>query len=75
MAKYKFIIKRVEYYREEVVVEADNQNEAEERLMREWEEDDYLYEKTTECMVDSETNFEFEGPATEVDVKYLINIE
>lgn len=75
MAKYKFIIKRIEYYSQAVVVDAENEEGAREKLEGAWLEDDLLYEKTTDCLDDADTGFISEGPATEEDIKLLLNIE
>lgn len=73
--KWKIRINRVEYYEMDVVVEAKNLDDAVAKVEKDWNEDDYLYSKTVDCMVDSDTTFWKLGLAKEEDEKYLINIE
>lgn len=76
MAKYKFRINRVEYYEMDVVVEASSREEAIEKMDAEWQDDNgYLYEKLTDCAVDSNTFFSCGGLATKEETEYLINID
>lgn len=74
MAKYIVIIRRVEYYEDAVVVDAKSEVEAVERVEREWEESDYLYEQVTDMQYDSDTQFHCEGKASKEDIKKHTNI-
>ena len=75
MAKFKIDIFRTEYFRNSVVVEAADLDEAVKKVERAWEEDDYLYEKTTDMLEDADTKFYKAGLAKDIDIKYLINID
>lgn len=74
MAKFKIGIKRVEIYENVVIVDADNLDEAVDKVDKAWQEDDYLYEKTTDLIADSVTEFYKNGLASEDDIKCFINI-
>lgn len=74
MAKFKVRITHVEYYDYDVVVEAGDQDGAIEKVEKEWQDDDYLYEKATDCATESKTDFWKLGLATDEDTKYLMNI-
>lgn len=75
MAKYRIEIHRVEYYDNAVVVEAENLDEAVKKVEAAWEEDDYLWEKTTDIMTDSDTEFRKCGEASETDDRNLYHIK
>ena len=69
--EYTVTIKRVEYYSYSVIVKAKTKKEALEKLDKKWQEDDYLYEKLTDCMDDARTRFICNSPATEQDKTYF----
>lgn len=75
MAKYKVVVKRVEYYSLGVVVEADSEKEAEEKVDTAWNKNDYLYEKCTDTFNDVQTDITCSGIATETDVNVFIQID
>lgn len=74
MAKFRIEIFRVEYYKCGVIVEAENEDEAQKKVQEKWAEDDYLYEKTIDNIFDSETQFNKCGTPTEVDLKYDVKL-
>lgn len=75
MAKYVVKIKRVEIFQNAVVVEAEDSDAALKKVEEKWQEDDYLYEKTTDDFSDCSTDFYGCRPATEQDIKWYINID
>ena len=75
MAKYKVVIKRVEYYSLGVVVEAGSEKEAEEKVNAAWEEDNYLYEKCTDTFDDVQMDITCSGIATETDINAFKQID
>lgn len=72
--KYTVDIFRVEYYKGSVVVEAESEEQAKRKAHHEWVENDYLYEKITDCPFDVDMQFDVVGPSTEQDEKNSINI-
>lgn len=74
MAKYKVQISRVEYYINEVVVEAETTVDAIKKVEEKWQKDEELYEETTDVIHDAETNFTSNGLAKEKEIEYLTNI-
>lgn len=75
MAKWAVRIQRYEVYEMDVVVEAENIDEAITKTEQEWDKDLYLYEHLSNCMKDSETRFCKCGLAKEEDIENLINID
>lgn len=75
MAIFKVNIYRVEYFSENVTVEAATEDEAEARVREAWPSNEALYERVTDCIMDSETDFHTVGVATEEECKYLTNID
>lgn len=75
MAKFKIEIRLVEYYSNAIVVEAENLDEAVRKVEEAWNDDDYLYEKTADCLDDQSVQFSKAGLAKEEDLKNLINID
>ena len=55
---YTVEITRVEYYSSRVLVAAESKEQARKQVEKEWQEDDYLYEKTTDSFDDAKTSFE-----------------
>lgn len=55
---YTVEITRVEYYSSRVLVAAESEEEARRQVEKEWQENDYLYEKTTDSFDDATTSFE-----------------
>ena len=72
--KYTVEISRVEYYKGSVVVEAESEEQAKQKVYHEWVENDYIYEKITDYPFDVDMQFNVVGPATEQDEKNSINI-
>lgn len=75
MARWKIGINRIEYYINEVVVEADTPEEAMMKVQGKWQEDEELYEETTDVLHDAETHFTSNGLAKEKEIEYLTNID
>lgn len=75
MAKYKVQISRVEYYINEVVVEAETTEDAIKKVDEKWQKDEELYEETTDILHDAETHFTSNGLAKENEIEYLTYIE
>ena len=69
MAKFRIEIFRVEYYKCGVIVEAENEDEAQKKVQEKWAEDDYLYEKLIDNIFDSETQFNKCGIPTADDLE------
>ena len=67
MKKFKVQITRIEKFYNTVVVEAKSARDAKKKVMEQWEEDDYLYEKTTDNINDSRTSFKAVGEANDID--------
>ena len=74
MKKFKVQITRIEKFYNTVVVEAKSARDAKKKVMEQWEEDDYLYEKTTDCIDDSTTSFKTIGEADDNDKYKFIEI-
>jgi uncharacterized protein YgiB involved in biofilm formation len=72
--KYKVTIKRVEYYSLGVIVEAASHEAAIEKVEKEYDKDDYLYEKLTDCPDDTDGDYNCEA-AKESDIDNFINID
>ena len=72
---YKIHVKRVEYYERTFLVPAESEAEANARAQREWNEDDYMWEKTTDYCNDATTEFLCEGIATEQQAKNAHDID
>lgn len=75
MAKWLVAIDLVERYKNKVVVEAKNLDEAIKKVKAEWESDTYLYEDTTDMMEDQDVQFFKCGLASDTDIEYCINID
>lgn len=75
MAKWSVRIQRYEVYEMDVVVEAENLDEAIAKTEQEWNKDLYLYEHLSNCMTNSETRFYKLGLAKEEDIENQINID
>lgn len=75
MAKWKIAITRAEYYDLDVVVEAEDLDEAIKKVQAEWKADDSLYEMVTDMMVDCRTDFWKKGLASETDIETHAIIE
>ena len=71
--KYKVTIKRVEYYSLGVIVEADSIEAATEKVQKEYDKDDYLYDKLVACPDDVMADYDCEV-AKESDINGFINI-
>ena len=70
MKTFKVAIKRVEYYSGLLLVEAENETEAQQKAEKAWADDvndDYIYGHVTDCMDDAETTISVEGTAGEND--------
>ena len=74
MSKYKVRIERVEYYSVTVLVDAKDENEAMDKVEEKWRADDYLYEKMTDFIDDSKTDFIPCGKATRDDLRNFTHI-
>lgn len=73
--KFKVNIYRTEIYSENVLVEAATEEEAEAKVREAWPGNEALYERVTDCIMDSETDFHTVGVATEEECEYLTNID
>lgn len=71
--KYKVIIKRVEFYSLRVIVEADSAEAAIEKVKKEYDKDDYLYDKLTDCPDDVVSDYDCER-AKDSDIDNFINL-
>lgn len=67
MAKWEIKIKRTEYYELNVVVEAENLDEAVRKTEDAYNNEDYLFEKLAQNMEDAETQFYKMGAAEDGD--------
>ena len=57
MAKFLIKVKIVETYESNVLVEADSPGKAEEKVNQAYEDDTYIYDKTTESLTDQNVKF------------------
>ena len=75
MAKFKIGIQVVETYNKYLIVDADSEKEAVEKVEKVWEQDsDYLYSAVTGCCDSQEVNFFKYGKASESDIMILDNL-
>ena len=72
--KFKVNIYRTEIYSENVLVEAATEDEAEARVREAWQVSEALYERVTDCIMDSETDFHTVGVATKEEEGYITNL-
>ena len=74
MAEWKVRIVRREEYKMDIVVEADNLDDAIVKATNEWDKDTYLYDHLSDCMTDARTDFYKLGIAGKKGEEYLIHI-
>ena len=72
--KFKVNIYRTKIYSENVLVEAATEEEAEAKVREAWQVSEALYERVTDCIMDSETDFHAVGVATEEEEGYITNL-
>ena len=65
---YTVEITHVEYYSSRVLVAAESKEQARKQVEKEWQEDDYLYEKTTDSLDDATTSFKNITPVKDEDL-------
>lgn len=65
MAKFIVTISRVEKYSSRVLVDAETAAQAKAKVEKEWQESDYLWEKTTDQLDDATTRFTCRGRVPE----------
>lgn len=75
--KYKIGIQVVETYNMHVIVEAESEKEAQERVEAAWEADDsgYFYDQVTYTPDDQRSDFFACGEASEQDIRMYDSIE
>ena len=76
MSKFKIGIQVIETFNNYVIVDADNMQEAKEKVEKVWNQEvDYLYDKTTECCDNQEVNFFEYGEASKSDINMFDNLD
>ena len=76
MAKFKIGIQLVEVYNKHVIVEAKDAKEAIEKVEKVWNQDDNsLYDATSELLDDQQVRYFDHGEASENDVKLFENLD
>lgn len=68
MKHFIVTIKHVEYSSARILVEAENEARAKKVVEDEWENGDWLYEKTTDCFDNNATEFNVEGAVAREDL-------
>lgn len=76
MAKFKIGIQVIETYNMCVIVDADSEEEAAEKVEKVWDQDpDYLRDSVCDCLDSQEVNFFKWGKASKKDVKVYDNLD
>lgn len=57
MSKFIVKVKHVEYFEGQVLVQANSEAEAEEKVRKEFYQSDYLYDRITDCATEHNTKF------------------
>lgn len=78
MAKYKIGIQVIETYNKYLIVDAESEEEAREKVENVWEADADegcgLYSSTTDCLDNQDVNFFEHGEASESDINMFENL-